>query len=95
MTSLTRDLVGYFTRPEQVVPDFDPRRDAPCPICGRPISEDDVRTTSAMYSERRIAVFYRTHRTCSNDSGPTVHVQLDLQALAIGEQILSERGQRQ
>ena len=55
------------------MPDYDPPHDAPCPFCGKPISPDDVRThslmfTSASYAKR--SYFYRTHRTCDEKYGP-------------------------
>ena len=58
---------GYFENPGPV-PDFEPPRNAPCPFCGKPITPDDVRTHSLMYSAGSYAkrsYFYRTHRTCA------------------------------
>lgn len=59
-------------------PTFDPPHDAPCPFCGKPISADDVRTHSMMYSApsyAKRAYFYRTHRTCA-ETDPT-HTAMD------------------
>lgn len=46
-------------------PAVNPPTDAPCLLCGVPITPDDVRTHSIMpmtYAPR--SYFYRTHRTC-------------------------------
>lgn len=58
--------------------DYDPPHDAPCPFCGKPISPDDVRTHSLMYtapSYAKRSYFYRTHRTCA-ETDPT-HTAMD------------------
>lgn len=64
---------GYHEDPAGTVPVYDPPHDAPCPFCGKPISADDVRTHSLMYtapSYAKRSYFYRTHRTC-DDAAPT------------------------
>lgn len=60
---------GYF---EDASPDakpvYDPPLGAPCPFCGKPITIDDVRTHSLMYTAQSYAkrsYFYRTHRSCA------------------------------
>jgi hypothetical protein len=65
---------GYFEDPASAVPDYDPPHDAPCPFCGHPISPDDVRTHSMMYttpSYAKRSYFYRTHRTCAEKETDT------------------------
>jgi hypothetical protein len=60
---------GYFEDAAlDAKPGYDPPHDAPCPFCGKPITGDDVRTHSLMYSAPSYAkrsYFYRTHRTCA------------------------------
>ena len=58
---------GYCEDPNSNKAEYEPPRDAPCPYCGKPITKDDVRTHSLMYTESSYAkrsYFYRTHRTC-------------------------------
>lgn len=48
-------------------PAYDPPHDAPCLMCGIPLSADDVRTHSVMAaSGAERCYFYRTHRTCDD-----------------------------
>lgn len=78
---------GYFEDPAATVPDYEPPRPAPCPFCGKPISPDDVRTHSLMYSAGSYAkrsYFYRTHRTCAENDNTGVGMDgfiLDMIAL--------------
>jgi hypothetical protein len=64
-----QSFYGWYEDASQAVdkPSFEPPRDAPCPLCGCPISADDVRTHSLMYQGQYAArsYFYRTHRTCA------------------------------
>lgn len=64
-------IYGWFDDGPQRAPSYDPPHDAPCPYCGKPICEDNVRTHSLMlvgkvYAKR--SYFYRTHRTCDDAS---------------------------
>jgi len=79
---------GWYDDPSQPIdkPSYNPPFDAPCPYCGKPISENDIRTHSLMYIDGAQAVgdelisvqraygarsyFYRTHRTCDETHGP-------------------------
>jgi len=58
--------LGYYTRADQPrhKPTFNPPLDAPCPICGRPLTKEDMRTISVMLQGGTRSYFYRTHRTC-------------------------------
>lgn len=43
---------GYFESNEpDAQPEYDPPHDAPCPFCGRPVTADDVRTHSILYTD--------------------------------------------
>ena len=75
--------VGYYRSTRATEPDYDPPHDSPCPICGRPVTTDDVRTVSLMSERRRFSVFYRLHRTCGNDSAPAALVACDENALRL------------
>lgn len=69
---------GYFENPQDTAPAYQPPRDAPCPFCGKPVHEDDVRTHNLMYQAKTYArrnYFYRTHRTCA-EKDPT-HTAMD------------------
>ena len=63
---------GWFDDPEQPTPTYEPPRDAHCPLCGRAVHGEDVRTHSLMYQGEYAArsYFYRTHRTCA-EGDPT------------------------
>ena len=62
---------GWFDDKAQKTATYDPPFPAPCPLCGEPTSEDDVRTHNLMpadsYAPR--SYFYRTHKTCSIKHG--------------------------
>lgn len=62
--SETRRYVGWFDSAEQETPAHDPLFTAPCIVCQRPMSEDDVRTVSLMWHRGSASLFYRMHRTC-------------------------------
>lgn len=62
---MSNDLYGWFDSAEQREPTYDPPHNAPCPYCGSPCSDDDVRTHSLMAAENaKRAFYYRTHITC-------------------------------
>lgn len=62
-------IYGWYDDADQPIdqPTYNPPLDAPCPFCSKPITMDDVRTHSIMYSEgyAKRSYFYRTHRTCA------------------------------
>ena len=67
------DLYGWYDSPDQPLdqPTYDPPRDAPCPYCGNPLTDDDVRTHSIMAADvatPRRSSFWRTHRTCDENA---------------------------
>lgn len=73
---MEQTFYGFYEHPEQPVdqPTFDPPHDGPCPFCGKPITDDDVRTHSLMYAAAayaKRAYFYRTHRTCAEKEPDT------------------------
>lgn len=64
---------GYYDSADQPVdqPSYDPPHDTPCLFCGHSISLDNIRTHSIMMVEpsyAKRAYFYRTHRTCDEQS---------------------------
>lgn len=63
---------GYFDNAQDTTPAYEPPRDAPCPYCGRPVFEGDVRTHNIMYTGPAYAkrsYFYRTHKSCDEKDG--------------------------
>ena len=63
---------GWFENAQDQTPAYEPPRDAPCPFCGKPVVEGDVRTHNLMWAEKSYAkrsYFYRTHRTCDEAAG--------------------------
>lgn len=89
---LRKEDVGYYTSADQPreEPEYKPEFPGPCPICGEPMTEDDVRTYSVMPLEgsqaRAISLFYRTHRTCANASDESVIQALDSAAMTFGSE---------
>ena len=59
------ELVGYFTTADQTTPAYDPPHDAPCLVCWRPLTPDDIRTVSLMPVGHDASLFFRVHRTCA------------------------------
>lgn len=72
MTELNDELVGYFTDSTQEEPAYDPPHDAPCLVCWRPLTADDVRTISMLAFGAAVSVFFRVHRTCCEEDPETV-----------------------
>lgn len=91
---LTREAIGYYTDAAQTEPVFDPGLCA-CPVCGAPLTEDDVRTVSmspADPSEGQapISAFYRLHRTCAVEGGDELQAALDAQAADLIDEIATD-----
>jgi hypothetical protein len=75
-------LIGYFANAAQTIPEFDPPHDAPCLICEKPLSPDDVRTISVMDAEgAQRSYFYRVHRTCHETLSAEQRGDLDYRVL--------------
>jgi hypothetical protein len=65
-TAMAEPLYGWFDDPGPV-PAYEPPHDAPCPYCGLPCTDDDVRTHSFMREDKRTrSYFYRTHISCDD-----------------------------
>jgi hypothetical protein len=80
-------------------PAYDPGFKRACPVCGRFITKDDVRTSclaSANRKEQPASFFYRLHRTCDNDASPKTIEAIDLACIELGaervRQLLAARG---
>lgn len=70
---MSNHFYGWYDDPEQPreKPSHEPPRDGACLYCGKPISPEDVRTHSLMYAGpvyAKRSYFYRTHRTCYENS---------------------------
>lgn len=87
---LNIDDVGCFLNADGFAdraPQYDPGFKRPCPVCGRFLTSDDVRTACLMDIDQKgkpASFFYRLHRTCSNDTSPTTIEAIDVAALAFG-----------
>lgn len=88
--SLERGHIGVFTRPEQTAPVITPPIPVACPICGRPTTEDDVRTVSIRPAKERVCFFFRLHRTCGNDASPKLLEALDVRCVTLGRELVAE-----
>lgn len=71
-------LYGWFDNPRQGdrQPTFEPSRSVPCPHCGKPMCDLDVRTHSFQDDHRRRSYFFRTHVSCDNGAPEWVRVDL-------------------
>lgn len=65
---------GYFEDASPYAkPEYDPPHNAPCPFCGKPVTPDDVQTSSLMYSSASYAkrsYFFRQHKSCALKFAP-------------------------
>jgi len=60
-------VYGYYDRADQPIdqPTINPALDGPCLFCGKPLTDEDMRTHSMMAMDgAQRSFFYRTHRTC-------------------------------
>lgn len=57
------EYFGYFNDTSNN-PAYDPMHDAPCLICHKPWSVDNVVTPSLMIPNDNKSYFYRVHKTC-------------------------------
>jgi hypothetical protein len=67
---MNEPLYGWFDKAD-APPVYEPPLDTPCPYCGLPCTDDDVRTHSFVSLERRAgrrSYFYRTHQTCDDQA---------------------------
>ncbi len=84
-------MYGWFSSPDQEVPDYDPPRNAPCPHCGEPLHEGDVRTHSfANIDGGNRSYFYRTHKTCDLEASDSIR---DAMTEAVIRQIIAIEGE--
>ncbi len=76
----TIHFAGYFNG-EGDEPAFDPKLTVPCPICMRPLTEEDkennMRTHSLMLSSDDRSYFYRTHKSCSEGLSEEASREID------------------
>lgn len=64
---IQENYFGYYDEATQTKPAYDPRKQAPCLICGKVWQDDDVRTLSIMAYDkwrREKSWFYRVHKSC-------------------------------
>jgi len=67
---------GYFTDPTQRVASYDPDVQGDCAFCGKPITEENLRTISIM-RDARGSYFYRVHRSCHISSSEPQRLAVD------------------
>lgn len=59
------EWVGYFTFPGQTVPEHDPGKSAPCPVCEQPLGNEHIKTISlAAEGPAFASFFFRAHKVC-------------------------------
>ncbi len=69
-------IFGYYERPDQTTPTFDPGMEALCPFCLRKL-EPPVRTTSLMAIGDSRSFFYRAHRVCAVAATPQQEMEIE------------------
>jgi len=79
VSAQTQSIYGYYSKPEQAVPEYDPGIvDVPCPACGvADFTLANVRTISLMGLGDNKSYFYRVHRACHDAMTPEQHGALD------------------
>jgi hypothetical protein len=60
------DSIGYFDKPEQVEPAFDPAGNGICPLCQEKIGDRPRLARSLMVSTKR-SYFFSYHTECRDD----------------------------
>lgn len=80
-------LIGYFERPEDTTPSYDPGIARPCPICWepleyprRPVPEGEVllKTISLRWAFEPVrSYFYRAHKACYEGLAKAEQIDLD------------------
>lgn len=69
-------MFGYFDKPEQTEPKYDPGLDSDCPVCNRKLSRPMV-TVSLMVPNDTRSYFYRLHKSCSEAITPEQETAID------------------
>lgn len=62
-----QSIFGFFDRPNQTDPTYDPGYAMPCPICMTSLSKP-TRTISLMLPGDSRCFFYRMHRKCAEET---------------------------
>lgn len=97
---LLLEHVGYFVGASKV-PEYDPPKDSPCPLCGEPCRLDDQAVSNLKWHLHAAAatgepgldllsLFYRAHRSCVVKD-PAHAAMADFLALAHGRTIAMRR----
>ena len=95
---LDLENVGYFL-PGQKDPTYNPRPDAPCPICDKPCTPEDTATTNIAWHPLRVltggtleplSLFYRVHQSCAK-AYPSRLAIADMFAMRHGNTIARRR----
>ncbi|MPZ21784.1 MAG: hypothetical protein GEV06_28460 [Luteitalea sp.] len=73
--------VGYFERPEDTLPTFDPGMDVPCPICGDALSARPRTSISVLPDSGARSLFFRAHRSCWRDASRDVQHDIESQVV--------------
>lgn len=92
-------IYGYYDSAAHNTPTYDPPHDAPCVICDKPITADNVRTIGMMMEDRKPprSYFYRVHRTCHSGLNQDEQNAIDNKVWDIinADKITSIRGDNQ
>lgn len=72
-------VTGYFDRPDQTVPTFDPGLPSPCPVCSEDVHPDhEMKTISVMATEpRERCYFFRAHKACWETAGDALRSNIE------------------
>ncbi|MGB8644453.1 MAG: hypothetical protein WCF84_04400 [Anaerolineae bacterium] len=73
---------GYFDRPEQTVPAYDPGLEVDCPICRFPLSHP-VKSISLLAVGDSRSFFYRVHKYCWEPLSPEQQTAIDSQIVDV------------
>jgi hypothetical protein len=61
-------IFGYFDRPEQERPSYNPSLAVPCPHCLTPVGKEGIQTVSLMPVGGDRSYFYRVHVSCHDSA---------------------------
>ena len=77
-------IFGYFERPEQTTPTFDPGPSALCPFCLRALAMP-VKTISLMKPGDARSYFYRAHKACYETADDRAIAEIESAQIDVGE----------
>lgn len=71
--NMNPEVFGYYDKPEQTEPAYDPWLDARCPFCAKPLNEGELCAQAFFVPWDSKSYFRRYHRACLHRVGEVEH----------------------